>query len=125
MDGGSGMAAAGRIVRIQMPYGHMDIGVIMALIMCGSAPDGTEKPWLFKPVIPRRQWPKPVFKDKRVITPEEHVHHRTGTKRGTNSKPILFRFSADIEAVLKRRPAERPTKAGNWLSHAVIREWIR
>jgi integrase len=105
--------------------------------------------WLLKSVIPRLQWPKPVFKEKRAITSEEHtaIIHReqnaerrdfyellwlTGAaqsdgaclraeeinwqarticftrkklkSRGTNIKPTLFRFSADIEAVLKRRP---------------------
>jgi hypothetical protein len=29
--------------------------------------------WLLKSVIPRLQWPKPVFKDKRAIIAEEHV----------------------------------------------------
>jgi integrase len=29
--------------------------------------------WLLKPVIPRLQWPKPVFKQKRAITRTEHV----------------------------------------------------
>jgi hypothetical protein len=29
--------------------------------------------WLLKSVIPRLQWPKPVFKSKRVITAEEHA----------------------------------------------------
>ena len=29
--------------------------------------------WLFKPVVPRLQWPKPVYKDKRAITAEEHA----------------------------------------------------
>ena len=106
--------------------------------------------WLLKSVIPRLQWPKPVFKDKRAITAEEHtaiiqreqnVERRdfyellwlTGAaqsdgaclraedinwqarticftrqklkSQGTNIKPTLFRFSADIEVVLKRRPA--------------------
>jgi hypothetical protein len=28
--------------------------------------------------------------------------------RGTNLKPTLFRFSAEIEALLKRRPASGP-----------------
>ncbi len=28
--------------------------------------------WLLKPVIPRLQWPKPLFKGKRAITVEEH-----------------------------------------------------
>jgi integrase len=28
--------------------------------------------WLLKSVIPRRQWPKPVFRQKRAITAEEH-----------------------------------------------------
>jgi hypothetical protein len=28
--------------------------------------------WLLKSIIPRLQWPKPVFKDKRAITAEEH-----------------------------------------------------
>ena len=29
--------------------------------------------WLLRSVIPRLQWPKPVFKDKRAITAEEHA----------------------------------------------------
>ena len=29
--------------------------------------------WLLKSVIPRLQWPKPVFKTKRAITAEEHA----------------------------------------------------
>jgi integrase len=29
--------------------------------------------WLLKSVIPRLQWPKPVFKEKRAITLEEHL----------------------------------------------------
>jgi integrase len=29
--------------------------------------------WLLKSVIPRLQWPKPLFKPKRAITPEEHA----------------------------------------------------
>ena len=29
--------------------------------------------WLLKSVIPRLQWPRPVFKMKRAITPEEHL----------------------------------------------------
>src|SRR5215470_12821337 len=29
--------------------------------------------WLLKSVIPRLQWPKPVFKDKRAITAKEHT----------------------------------------------------
>jgi hypothetical protein len=29
--------------------------------------------WLLKPVIPRLQWPRPVFKPKRAITAAEHV----------------------------------------------------
>ena len=106
--------------------------------------------WLLKSVIPRLQWPKPVFKDKRAITAEEHaaiiereqnterrdfyellwltgaaqsdgaclraedINWQTRTicftrkklkTRGTSIKPTLFRFSADIEVVLKRRPA--------------------
>jgi integrase len=106
--------------------------------------------WLLKSVIPRLQWPKPVFKDKRAITAEEHaaivqreqnaerrdfyellwltgaaqsdgaclrsedINWNTHTicftrkklkSRSTSIKPTLFRFSADIEAVLKRRPA--------------------
>ena len=107
--------------------------------------------WLLKSVIPRFQWPKQVFKDKRAITAEEHasiVQREQNSERrdfyellwltgasqsdgafllaedinwetkticftrkklkshGTNIKPTLFRFSADIEAVLKRRPTE-------------------
>ncbi len=109
--------------------------------------------WLLKSVIPRLQWPKPVFKDKRAITPEEHAaiiqreqnaERRdfyellwlTGAaqsdgacllaedinwnirticftrkklkSRGTTIKPTLFRFSAEIETILKRRPATGP-----------------
>jgi integrase len=107
--------------------------------------------WLLKSVIPRLQWPKPVFKDKRAITAEEHaaivlreqnterrdfyellwltgaaqsdgaclraedINWQTRTicftrkklkSRGTNVKPTLFRFSGDIEAILKRRPID-------------------
>jgi integrase len=109
--------------------------------------------WLLKSVIPRLQWPKPVFKAKRAITAEEHaviiqreqnVERRdfyellwhTGAaqsdgaclrvedinwdarticftrkklrSRGMNLKPTLFRFSADMEALLKRRPTTGP-----------------
>ena len=109
--------------------------------------------WLLKSVIPRLQWPKPVFKDKRAITAEEHVAivqreqnaerrdfyellWHTGAaqsdgaclraedinwderticftrkklkSRGTNLKPTLFRFSVEIETLLKRRPASGP-----------------
>jgi site-specific recombinase XerD len=106
--------------------------------------------WLLKSVIPRLQWPKPVFKTKRAITAEEHAaiiereHNaerrdfyellwQTGAaqsdgaclraeninwearticftrkklKGRANIKPTLFRFSADIKAILKRRPTE-------------------
>src|ERR1035437_309813 len=106
--------------------------------------------WLLKSVIPRLQWPRPVFKSKRAITAEEHAAiilreqnserqdfyellWHTGAaqsagacllaedinwdarticftrkklkSRGTNLKPTLFRFSAEIETLLKRRPA--------------------
>jgi len=109
--------------------------------------------WLLKSVIPRLQWPKPVSKQKRAITAEEHAAivqrelnserrdfyellWHTGAaqsdgacllaedinwearticftrkklkSRGTNLKPTLFRFSAEIEALLKRRPAAGP-----------------
>ncbi len=109
--------------------------------------------WLLKSVIPRLQWPKPVFKSKRAITAEEHAAiiqreqnserrdfyellWHTGAaqsdgacllaedinwearticftrkklkSRGANLKPTLFRFSAEIEALLKRRPATGP-----------------
>jgi integrase len=109
--------------------------------------------WLLKSVIPRLQWPKPVFKDKRAITAEEHaaiVQREQNTERrdfyellwltgaaqsdgacllaedinwearticftrkklksrGANIKPTLFRFSADIEVILKRCPASGP-----------------
>jgi integrase len=30
--------------------------------------------WLLKPIIPRLQWPRPVFKPKRAITLEEHCN---------------------------------------------------
>ena len=122
--------------------------------------------WLLKSVIPRLQWPKPVFGQKRAITAKEHAaiigreldaerrnkgsrnsdqpHYderrdfyellwHTGASqtdaaclmaedvdwanhticyarkklksRGMGVKPALIRFGADVEAVLKRRPA--------------------
>jgi integrase len=106
--------------------------------------------WLLKSVIPRLQWPRPVFKEKRAITAEEHAAiigrelnaerrdfyellWHTGAaqsdgaclqaedinwearticftrkklkSRGTSVKPALFRFSADVEVILKRRLA--------------------
>jgi integrase len=109
--------------------------------------------WLLKSVIPRLQWPRPVFKDKRAITAEEHAaiilreqnserrdfyellwhtgaaqsdgaclraedinwdtHTICFTRkklklRGTNLKPTLFRFSTEIEALLKLRPLSGP-----------------
>jgi integrase len=115
-------------------------------------PAGIRKPAVAD-LIPRLQWPKPVFKAKRAITTEEHAAivlreqnterrdfyellWHTGAaqsdgacllaedinwearticftrkklkSRGTSIKPTLFRFSADIAAVLKRRPAVGP-----------------
>ena len=109
--------------------------------------------WLLKSVIPRLQWPRPVFKSKRAITAEEHAAivlreqnmerrdfyellWHTGAaqsdgacllaedinwearticftrkklkSRGTSIKPTLFRFSAEIEALLKRRSGAGP-----------------
>ena len=109
--------------------------------------------WLLKSVIPRLQWPRPVFKAKRAITAEEHAaivareqnaerrdfyellwhtgasqtdaacllaedvnwtsrtisYSRAKLKtRGTAIKPALIRFGAEIEAILKRRPAVGP-----------------
>ncbi|HXA45891.1 MAG TPA: tyrosine-type recombinase/integrase [Candidatus Angelobacter sp.] len=110
--------------------------------------------WLLKSVIPRLQWPKPVFKTKRAIAAEEHAaiieRERNSERRdfyellwhtgaaqsdgacllaedinwearticftrkklqgraGPSIKPTLFRFSAEIEALLKRRPASGP-----------------
>jgi integrase len=110
--------------------------------------------WLLKSVIPRLQWPKPVFKSKRAITAEEHaaiVGREQNTERrdfyellwhtgasqtdaacllaedvdwnsrtisysraklksrgGIGIKPALIRFGAEIEAILKRRPADGP-----------------
>ena len=106
--------------------------------------------WLLKSVIPRLQWPKPVFKTKRAITAEEHasvvqreqnperrdfyemlwhtgasqtdaaclraedVDWNTRTicytrkklkSRGPGVKPALIRFGAEVEAILRRRPA--------------------
>jgi hypothetical protein len=46
--------------------------------------------WLLKSVIPRLQWPKPVFKDKRAITAEEHVANRVALReaeRGESTQP--------------------------------------
>jgi len=122
--------------------------------------------WLLKSVIPRLQWPRPVFKSKRAITAEEHAaiiaaetaaaernqgsrnsdgpHYderrdfyellwHTGASqsdaaylmaedvdwqqhticysrkklksRGTTINPALIRFGAEVEAILRRRPA--------------------
>jgi integrase len=110
--------------------------------------------WLLKSVIPRLQWPKPVFKSKRAITAEEHAaivareqnaerrdfyellwhtgasqtdaacllaedvdwNSRTisysraklKSRGGIGIKPALIRFGAEIEEILKRRPAVGP-----------------
>jgi site-specific recombinase XerD len=110
--------------------------------------------WLLKSVIPRLQWPRPVFKVKRAITAEEHaaiVAREQNTERrdfyellwhtgasqtdaacllaedvdwnshtisysraklksrgGIGIKPALIRFGAEIEVILKRRPAVGP-----------------
>jgi integrase len=109
--------------------------------------------WLLKSVIPRLQWPRPVFKSKRAIMAAEHaaiverelnperrdfyellwhtgasqsdaahllaedVDWRNRTiaysrmklkSRGTGIKPALIRFGAEVEAILKRRPATGP-----------------
>ena len=121
--------------------------------------------WLLKSVIPRLQWPRPVFKSKRAITAEEHCriiaaetaaaernrgsrnsdgphyderrdfyellwhtgaaqsdaacllaedvdwHQRTISysrkklKGRANLKPALIRFGAEVEVILRRRPA--------------------
>jgi integrase len=106
--------------------------------------------WLLKSVIPRLQWPRPMFKSKRAITAAEHMaivqrepnaerrdfyellwhtgasqtdaacltaedvdwanhticYTRAKLKfRGDSIKPALIRFGAEIEAILKRRPA--------------------
>jgi len=110
--------------------------------------------WLLKSVIPRLQWPRPVFKQKRAITAEEHaaivVREQKAERRdfyellwhtgasqtdaaclvaedidwnsrtisysraklksrgGIGIKPALIRFGAEIEVILKRRPAVGP-----------------
>jgi integrase len=110
--------------------------------------------WLLKSVIPRLQWPKPVFKSKRAITAEEHAaivqreqnaerrdfyellwhtgasqtdaacllgedvnwashtisysRAKLKSRSGIGIKPALIRFGAEIEAILKRRPATGP-----------------
>lgn len=110
--------------------------------------------WLLKSVIPRLQWPKPVFKDKRAITAQEHaaivVHESNPERRnfyellwhtgasqsdaayltaedidrpsnticytrkklksrgGTEIKPALIRFGAEVAAILRRRLASGP-----------------
>jgi integrase len=110
--------------------------------------------WLLKSVIPRLQWPKPVFGQKRAITGAEHAaivgrelnperrdfyellwhtgaaqsdgaylmaedvdwNQRTisysrkklKSRGGTGIKPALIRFGAEVEAILKRRPATGP-----------------
>ena len=124
--------------------------------------------WLLKSVIPRLQWPKPVFKSKRAITAEEHrrildaetaaaernqgsrnsdrphyeerrdfyellwhtgasqsdaaclmaedvdwnqrtiCYSRRKLKGRGGIKPALIRFGAEVEVILKRRPAAGP-----------------
>jgi integrase len=110
--------------------------------------------WLLKSVIPRLQWPKPVFEEKRAITPEEHaaiVARETNPERrdfyellwhtgasqsdaacltaedidwaqnticysrkklksraGTQIKPPLIRFGAEVTVILRRRPQSGP-----------------
>ena len=110
--------------------------------------------WLLKSVIPRLQWPKPMFKSKRAITADEHAaivereqnaerrdfyellwhtgasqtdaacllaedvnwNNRTisysraklKSRAGNCIKPALIRFGAEIETILKRRPAVGP-----------------
>jgi hypothetical protein len=110
--------------------------------------------WLLKSVIPRLQWPRPVFKAKRAITAEEHaaivareqnaerrdfyellwhigasqtdaaclmaedvdwnsrtisyLRAKLKSRGGMGIKPALIRFVAEIEAILKRRPAVGP-----------------
>ncbi len=39
--------------------------------------------WLLKSVIPRLQWPRPVFKPKRAITSKSTQNHRGRSRRGT------------------------------------------
>jgi hypothetical protein len=120
--------------------------------------------WLLKSVIPRLQWPRPVFKAKRAITAEEHAANvarepnaerrdfyellwHTGASQsdgacllaedvdwnsrtisysraklksrgGIGIKPALIRFGAEIEAILKRRPASHRARGrpGNGIS---------
>lgn len=108
--------------------------------------------WLLKSVIPRLQWPKPVFKPKRAITADEHAaiierelnperrdfyellwhtgaaqsdaayllaedvdwnqrticYSRKKLKGRAGIKPALIRFGAEVEAILRRRPATGP-----------------
>ena len=108
--------------------------------------------WLLKSVIPRLQWPRPMFKGKRAITAEEHAaiiaremnperrdlyellwhtgaaqsdgaclraedinwearticYTRKKLKGRANIKPALIRFGAEVEAILRRRPAAGP-----------------
>ena len=56
--------------------------------------------WLLKSVIPRLQWPKPVFKTKRAITAEEHA-----ADRPARTKPGAAGFLRN--AVAYRRVANR------------------
>jgi integrase len=110
--------------------------------------------WLLKSVLPRLQWPKPVYEDKRAITADEHgriIARETNPERrdfyellwhtgasqsdaacliaedvdwaqsticytrkklksrgGTDIKPPLIRFGAEVAAILKRRPQTGP-----------------
>ena len=50
----------------------------------------------------RRRW-EVAIKDRTICFTRKKLK-----SRGTNLKPTLFRFSAEIEALLKRRPAAGP-----------------
>lgn len=78
--------------------------------------------WLLRPVIPRLQWPRPIFKTKRAITVEEHRRiirpkppQHDGTRdRGTATNPIttsaatFANFSGIPEPHRPMRPALWP-----------------
>jgi integrase len=61
--------------------------------------------WLFKSVIPRLQWPKPVFKDKRAITAEEHaaiVHREQNMERRDFYELLWFTGTAQSDGACLR-----------------------
>ena len=71
--------------------------------------------WLLKSVIPRLQWPKPVFKAKRAITAEEHaaiVAREVKVRCACPIPTLASRSKRFCVEVLPRQGAATGTKTG-------------